>query len=267
MTDIKKGFIYEAPVEEDFVFGADNSLSKKFAGEVLVESGDWTNWLPITEKQSIQEFETSGCVSFGTLNVIETLRRRQFDNSENLSDRFVAKGSGTLFGNTPKRVADFIRKSWSVYEQEWPFEEVKTLEEFYKDLPNNLISLAIARGAEYEFGYELVKVSDMRGALKYSPLGMSVPAWWQDDKGLYYRPQGISDGHWVMCFGMQPNGNYLVFDSYYPYLKELRADINPSVVMRYHLKRQVVVEDAWQKFLNLIKTIFGFPLGRKHATI
>lgn len=258
MTEIKTGFIPDTPDERDFVFGA-KGLETKFAGRTIInESGDWSNWLPTTEHQA-EKYETNSCVSFGSLNVVEILRKHSENIDENLSDRFVARISGTdpYGGNSPRTVANAIKKYWSVKEPEYPRPD--TLEEFYSNIPEKIRSLAIGRGAYYDYGYEKVKHSDMREALKYSPLGISVPAWFMDSSNRYHRPEGQRDTHWCVCYAIQPTGDLMVFDSYYPYLKQIKADVVPEVIYSYYLRRQVKNQSAWQTFLNwLYLSLAGF---------
>ena len=256
MNTVKTGFIADTPDERDFVFGAEQSLAGKYAGrEVLQPNGDWSAYLPITEWQA-ENYETQACVSYGTLNAIEILKKRISDNSDNLSDRYVAKLSDTnpYGGNNPRKVADTVRKLWACFEKEWP--RPATLEEFYADVPKNLITLATGRGAYYEFGYETVKPQDMREALKYSPLGVSLPAWFEKDN-LYYRPDGQQDTHWCVCFAMQPNGNLMIFDSYYPYIKEVQADCVPGTIYGYHLTKQVTSDSWFTTFLQWLSKSLG----------
>lgn len=246
------GFIYQDPAPEDFHFGGVRSLDAKYAGrKVLCPDGDWTRWLPVTENQSAN-IETQGCVSFGTLNAIETLRKCLYDKTDNLADRFVVVGSGTnpQGGNLPVTVAEFIRQNWSVFENEYPF--VDNLTEYYKKIPNPLYVLAESRGTQYEFGYEHVDLANIRTALQYSPVCMSVPAWSLDETNRYYRPEGMSDNHWVMCFAMQPNGDYLIFDTYYPFIKQVRADVKPMTRMGYHLNLASVNKDAWSAWITRV---------------
>ena len=251
------GLIIEPQVPEDFVFGSDNSLSNKFRGrEVLEPEGNWGNYLPINEKQA-PSFETNACVSFGTLNAIEILKKRQYLNDDNLSDRFVAKLSGTdpRIGNTPKKVGDTIRKNWSVFENEYATSDATNVDEFYQEIPNSLKTLAIGRGAEYEFGYEIVNPNEVREALKYSPLAGAIHAWVKGEDGIYYKPQGATENHWVCIWGIQPNGNYLILDTYYPFIKEYRG--TPSIIFGYHLNRQVVNDSPFKTFLKQLEEIFA----------
>lgn len=253
------GLIIEPVQPEDFVFGADRSLATKFQGEPLQPNAYWGIYLPEEEKQA-PGYETSACVSFGTASAIEILANRIFHDRNNLSDRFVAKGSGTdqRAGNTPKKVADFIYRNWSVLEREWATKDAGSVEEFYADIPENLKTLAVARGAEYAFGYEYVGTSkaQLREALKYSPLGISVPAWHEKDK-RYYRPKNQADNHWTVCYGITDEGELFIFDTYAPHLKVMHKDFTPSVAMRYHLAKQTVSDTLFNRFIRLIKTLLG----------
>lgn len=258
---MKTGFIYEEPVPEDFVFGAERSLAAKFKGDILQPDGDWRPYLfdGIYSHQA-PSYETNSCVSHGTANALELLRRKQFQYDQDLSDRFIAKTSNTdpARGNTPKNVAEAIRKYFTVFEQEWGTKDALTVDEFYKDIPQNLKTLAAGRGAEWEIGYELVTNTKlrMREALQYSPLGLSVPAWFEKD-GEYYRPKNQLDTHWVCCIYMDEKDRLYILDSYEPYIKVMRADFIPQSVMKYHLKRQVVDQGFFTRFLTwLHKLVF-----------
>lgn len=254
------GLIIEEPKAEDFVFGAERSLGSKFAGrEILQPDGNWEKYLPDGEPQNIN-YETQCCVTYSTLNALETLRNRAFDIGENLSDRFVGVGSETNpnGGNTMQKVAEFIRQNWSVFETEYPVPS--TLQEFFQKIPNKYYVLAEARGTKYDYGYEQVNLADVPEALKYSPVAISVPAWVQDADGLYYRPEGMGDNHAVMCYGMK-NGNYLIEDSYPPYKKEVRADVRPAVRMGYYLKKKDVSEPAYSNWIDRLLAWFKTKLG------
>lgn len=256
MSDIRTGYIEDSYDERDLVFGSDASLEHKFAGRaVLNPSGNWETWLPSTEHQA-PDYETQACVSFNTLNCVEILRKFQEDLDVNLSDRFVARISGTNpnAGNSPRVVANAVKKFWSVKEPEWP--RPATLEEFYANIPEKLRSLAIGRGSKYEFGYEQVPYSSIPMALTFSPLGISVPAWFLGKGGKYYRPAGQRDTHWCVCIGQTPEGDLLVFDSYNPFIKVLSKDVIPEVVYSYYLKTQVNVS-LWEKFLKIFEDWFG----------
>lgn len=262
MTQHNHGFIQDEVVPEDFQFGGERSIETKFGALPLQPNGDWREYLfdSIYSHQA-PFFETNSCVSHGTANALELLRRRLFEYDQDLSDRFIAKGSGTdpLRGNTPKTVAEFVRKNFTVWESEWATLDAKTVDEFYADIPQNLKTLAIARGAEWDFGYEYVPLTltALREALKYSPVGISVPAWFEKN-GEYYRPDGVNDSHWVCLMHIDEGGKMYILDSYDPTVKVMSAGFMPQVAMKYHLNRQIVNKSAFARFLETILSIL-FP--------
>lgn len=247
------GLIVEPVQPEDFVLGTDQSLGAKFGAEVYINlEGDWSKYTPSTEDQATRNGDTYACVSFGTLNAVEMLAKLRFKNSLNLSDRLLAKMSGTIVGqgNSPKKVAEQLRKGWSVNEPEWP--DVDTVEEYYAEPPTNLKTVAIARGAEFEFGYQLVPntPTTIKAALRTSPVCIAVTAW-VEQNGVYVRGS-FPENHWTTIIKVLPNGNYLCFDSFAPFIKEVSPEACKSVAMSYYLNRNVVKESAFKKFLKLI---------------
>lgn len=254
------GLIIEPILPEDFILGSDRSLETKFGAEVLEPTGNWKNSLPKGENQA-PGYETSSCVAHGTNKALQVLAKRLYNDESNLSDRKVAKGSGTdpAKGNTPKKVADYLYRNWSCLEADWPTTAARTVEEFYADLPQYLKALAHSLGAQYEFGYEYVGTSKstLKTALKYSPVCISVPAWYRDQDGKYYRPDKTPDGHWTLLYGFNEAGEYLIHDSYEPYFKVMRADFNPTIAMRYHLKKRPETPFPFKKFILLIRKLLG----------
>ena len=255
------GFIQpEIETGVDYVFGAYSNLG----GEIINESGDWTAWLPSGEAQA-PRFETNACTCFGTSNAVETLVNFIFGNTTNLSDRMVAKGAGVdpKRGAVPKAAADFIRKNWAVQEGEWPMEGVQTVEEYYKELPAVLYTIAKEDKADYELGYEYVTPSpdQLREALKRGTVCMSVALWLGED-GKYYRPTGWADSHWIMLVKIYENGDMLVLDSYAPYLKTIKAGFLPQTAYRYTLNEKQV-DSILISIAKIIKTIQAWLATQK----
>lgn len=243
--------------EEDFIFGG-----QKLGDAPILEDGQWDGWIPVQDEiQNLNGIEPYACASFGTLNCVETLERQEFNVTENYSDRFLATATGTgeKKGNSPKTVAQFLKDKGCVLEKEYPFDgTVDSFDKFYKTLPQQLYTLALQFPAQYDFGYERVPsdYDSLMGALKYSPLGFSVYAWVQED-GIYYRPQGMTDNHWVCCYGYERNKWWKIYDSYDSTHKKVRWDSLPMQCLRYTLHRNVVNETAWDKFISLLKKICG----------
>lgn len=248
------GLILEPLVAEDYVFGGQSQLK----GKIVNPEGDWSDNLPPTEFQA-PVFETNACTLFGTTNGIETLSLFTFDEEINLSDRFAATGAGVNpnVGGTPKNAAEFLRKNWSVLESDWPMEGVMTVEEYYKPLPQHLFDRAKALKGNNLFGYEYVQptTANLREALKRGPVGISVAFTFPDDNGLYYKPQGWRDTHWALLVHIFDNGDYLIFDSYAPFLKRFRRDFVSEFAYRYELNVEVMEEMF--SLIQLIKKWIG----------
>jgi hypothetical protein len=249
---MNRGLILE-PIkpEKDYIFGAAKDLS--LGGDILVPSGDWSPWLPADELQN-HNFEPSACVTFGTLNCVETLERFEYGKVENYSDRWLAFVSGTTqAGNSPQKVAETLRKKGDVREDMWPYPVDATWPIYYQQPPQSLYSKALVFIAEFEFGHEYVPPTTiaMMDALKYSPLGVSVYAWDAPDMdGIYHRPGDIASNHWCMCYGFVANHYWLVLDSYDNTRKKLAWNFGFEQVKRYTLHRQIVNETFWQQFLK-----------------
>lgn len=221
LKKINYGFKPDIRKEEDYFFG-----SSPLSGEVLQEDGQWTDFLPPEEIQR-KQFETYDCTAFGTLNCLEILFLRKFGQTINKSDRALGIMSGTdpeSGGNSPSVVAQTLHSQGCIDDELLPFsDDLKTVEDFYspKPLPVGLQKEAKKWLNQYSLGYEQVfrlyeepenKLELIKEALKYSPLGISVYAWWEKD-GVFARPNGASDNHWVCAYGWEDDG-VKVFDSY-----------------------------------------------------
>lgn len=239
---------------EDHVLGG--TLGAAFP--TINEKGDWTGWLPVPEMQN-HGTETNACVSFATTNIAETLIRFTFGYERNLSDRFLAKISNTdtKGGNSPQVVAQAVRDNGCANEIDWPY----TNTDYYISLPSWIRTLARAFNTEYELRYKFVPSTPeaITEALKSSPLLFSVHAWVKDGD-VYYRPQGATDNHAVMCF-KEDKDYYYIFDSYSndgTVIKRVKKSSIPQVVYVYQISRRIVVESWWDKFLTwLTKAAYG----------
>lgn len=140
--------------------------------EVLNPSGDWTPYLPSPENQSTHIVDTMACVTFSCLNVIETQIKFLTGKEVNFSDRFIAKLSGTTQqGNTVQNVLDTIRKYGLVLEEEWPTDLDFDWNQYYADVPDEVINKARKIDLAYEFHYP---PQDWLRELKHLPLEMII---------------------------------------------------------------------------------------------
>lgn len=246
--------------QQDFLFG-----DAKLGDSPINPDANWSGFLPDVEVQNLNGIEPYACVSFTTLNCVEILERFTYGATDNWSDRFLATISGTKEqkGNSPQAVAEMLRKQGCVKEQELPFDSsVTTFDKFYAPIKSALLTMALAFKAEFSFGHSYVpsNAEAMMEALTYSPLGVSVSAWYKDENGLYYRPQGMTDNHFTVCYGYVKDKYWLIFDSYVndgTAHKKLRWDSIPMQMKRFTLNRQISVPSAWERFIKLLKEICG----------
>ena len=185
----------------------------------------------------------------------------QYDFEPNYSDRFISKLSGTdpsTGGNTPPKVADTIRHQGTIPEEKYPF--VDNLDEYFKEVPQNLIDMGAKWLEEFELGYEYVNPSDLKIALKRSPVGCAVSAWQQNADGEYIR-FGNSN-HWVVLVAFDQKDRPVIYDSYEAQLKTLSKDFRLDFPMLYVLKKKPKsVEQEYASgnhYLIAIKKVYRF---------
>ncbi len=227
---------------------------------VLQPNSDWSDSLPETERQN-KGFETYGCTSFNTLNAIEMLMFKKFGVRVNYSDRWVGIIAGTKApGNDPHTVCEAIRKNGLIPEDMLPYsDDLQNVEEYYSFKGANEIECRRA-GREwlrqYDFKHEWVfdknqpfneKLLNIKTALKYSPLALSVYAW-SETNGVYWKAG--SENHWTSAFA-QPRLSK-IFDSYDPFIKDV--DQNFSYCKRFSIEQNVTKENVGG-FLQVLKLL------------
>ncbi|MBP6946242.1 MAG: hypothetical protein KBB46_03050 [Candidatus Pacebacteria bacterium] len=230
--------------------------------EVVMPSGDWREFIQSErnsdefrvlhhEKQARNGFDSMSCTTFATLNAIELLMVAQGivggvgmaegSNetqrvSPNYSDRFTSILAGTTQkGNTPQKVAESVRRFGLVPEAELPFsDEITTWEQFFSlgSAANaaNLKASAKTAVRRFKFSHEWlweerpaaeVQITLLRKALFYSPVGIAVYGWARGEDGKYIR-NGQFANHWTLLVAITDSNDYVVLDSYEPFVKVLR---------------------------------------------
>lgn len=258
----KYGLVLDPIVaEKDYILGGFGSLG----GSILQPDGQWTPWLPKGEDQYNFNFEPSACASFGTLNAVEILLRRIYTETDNFSDRFLAKNSNTTEqGNSPQTVAESLRKQGVCYELEWPItSDLTTWEKFYAVLPQSIKILATEFVAKFKFTHEYVGTTTaaLKIGLQYSPLGVAVSAWQQGPDGLYISPFPVN--HWCVLIGYVDKEYWLVYDSYDEngdFVKKLAWDYSFGMAKRYQVTEQLDPKSpsGIAYLVSLILSAFGF---------
>ena len=165
-----RGVILTPPEPTDFLVGA-------LTYEVINPAGLWP--LPTGEKQIFTHFDSYSCVSFSALNSCECQLKYQMglptfpkflekwlnDNGYideqgniNFSDRYIAKLSGTIpnQGNSVKKVWDAIRRYGLAPEKDWPVWDDMQQNEFFADVPQNIINKGQEFLKYFEISYEFI---------------------------------------------------------------------------------------------------------------
>lgn len=211
--------------EEDYKLGAISSLPK----EILCPERIWP-----TPKLEVQNklFDPFACTNFANCNVRESIHLKRYGEEIDDSDRYSAVISSTVpgQGNSHKNVAECTRKKWYVKEEEYPFTNEMTQEEFFSQPPQELVNKAVQELPEYEYGYEKVERQDFYEALQYSPLQVAV------DSRTSKTGEFQSYDHSVMLYGFR-DGKWLIFDSYFGRQVEYDQTYPFGFALRFHYKK------------------------------
>lgn len=255
------GFVPPKIESDNYVLGGLLSLPKI----ILREDGQWGDFLPEYEPQFNDNFDSYGCTVWGTENAIEILDRF-YGKQTNYSERYIYILAGIRPpGASPHDIAETIRKKGLINDAKLPF--TASFDEFLT--PSPMTPELLTTGQFWlngnEFGHEWVWQSPqnkekrtelMKECLRYSPLGVSVTAWIEEN-GVYV-DGGQPNTHWCVCFGWGEKG-WKIFDSYDQSIKILSFDHNIAFCKRYGLKElkkkqnwlQEILKNLWDFFLDI----------------
>lgn len=259
----KYGFIKPQITNDNYILGS--SILPK---EEIRFDGQWDRYLPDEEFQRHENYDTFNCTGFGTQNCIETLIKAKYAEIHDFCERDLGIRAGTYPpGNDPHVVAEAMRKNGLIPDSMLPIEDAKTVDEYYSyptdKKRRECDGACIVNRRNFRIGHEWVFKGDvsiadqtkfMKEALKYSPLGVAVYAWYEEN-GVYIRKG--DDVHWCMIYGYYENGDWKCFDSYDYSTKRLSKDFGFSYVKRYHVERVLgkVEESVWKKLVKLLKDL------------
>jgi hypothetical protein len=266
----KYGFIPDKILPEDYVFGVQTKLSAE-KRDILQLNGQWDEFLPDNEEQERNGLETMNCTTYGTENALEVLFRRLFKEKKDWSERFIGVLAGTtLAGNSPQNVIQTVRHSGLIDEKLLPFDDtIKTWDQYYS--PNPMDDWYTAQGLKflksYEIGHEwvftspsLANIPKLMQELNFSPLGVSVYAWEQNENGLYIKPKGTEDNHWCILYGYEYKKFWKIFDSYDNTQKRLAWGFQFGFAKRYSIKKKEekigFLSKIWQAIKDYFKMVW-----------
>lgn len=264
-TPVPRNFVYPDITETDYRFG-----SGQVSGISLRPNGDWRDYLPLGEEQRRNGVESSACFIEASQHANATLIEEQYDIKDlNFSARFnMIFTNATPFGGSPIEGAQSIRKNGMIPESMLPFsDEIHSWSEF-NSFKGGSERACIAAGKQFLKRWQLnwdivftrdekpeIKIKKLREALKFSPIPLSVPAWFERD-GVYFRPEGEQDNHLVEAVYVDDKYIY-IFDTYSPFLKKVDININPEFAMRWSVSKIPQKEPIFQQIINLIKALFN----------
>lgn len=275
------GVVEVEPLPTDWVAGEETGI----AAAVLEEDGQYDAYLPDEEAQSFYtpaHFDTQSCVSFSATNNIEILMNRMlakglfsaeakkfltdygYINPQtgkiNVSDRFVAKTSGTTQnGNSLPAVGDAIRKCGLVPESAWPMPDWDALKGKSQDeiwsiymatIPADVLNIGLEFLKYFTPNYQWValgssKPADLRASLKQGPFQIAslVCSPWNSTEAMPpIQGCGCGAQHGTVIYGYVQQGSTIpwkLFDSYRSFKKFLAEDYCIPWGFQYSIKEAV----------------------------
>ena len=231
-----------------------------------MEDGDWSPFLPKYEPQA-EKYETSGCTVWGAQNQIEILYKALYGIEPNYSERFnyLQIDIDPARGVDPQITYESIRKNGLIDNYLMPVPA--TLQDFLDE--SDLTGSLRARGQnwlhKHDFKHEWLwanrpvdALEIMKEALKTSPLGVSVTAWYQDGTRKYV-DNGKRNNHWCVLYKIDGEGLH-IFDSYDHSKKILALDHYIGRAKRIWINKKTV--SASRRHIGILQTILNRLLMR-----
>lgn len=245
------GILIAPPRPDDYILG---STSKIVTNRVI---NDWSIYLPKVETQKTKVDDMLDCVSMsGPDHSIATQLNYLLANNElwdealnffhnnnyivdglfSLSARYSAKMNGTdkTMGQYLNVAADHVRSDGILSETDWPQTDTMTWDEFYKDIPADLIVKAKKFLWFVDVKWEWVDTKNIVSSFPSAPVQVSteVCAGW-DSGQVVQKCSGQPLQHATMLYGRDTLGNWKNLDHYPPYKQLLAPDYELPFNLRY----------------------------------
>lgn len=236
----------------------------KIQKKVFNKDGQWDGALPQYEAQCLTSGEdTNGCTVWGWQNAIEIFEKYVYKIDKNYSERYTYNVAG-ISGNgaVPSVIGATIQETGLIDESEMPF--VDTYEKFIQPRPMTLQYLSLGKKwcSKYRFDFDYVysykmrdknkRIELMKEHLQYSPLCISVSAWYFEGVSQTFVDGGYENNHWCVCYGYDERG-WKVFDSYDNSRKIVSYNHNIGVCMWFVLPKKIQFIDYLISLFNANK--------------
>lgn len=267
---ITPNFKYPDLSHTDFRFGS----ASQVPAVPLRENGDWRDFLPQGELQMRHGVETSVCFIEAQQHAIATIMEEvYFIINRDFAARWnLLHVDGSPEGGSPIEAAQSFRHDGLIAENLLPFsDDISSWDEFnsYKGGDEKKCKKAGEEFLkEWDLKWDIVieredkpedKKAKLREALKYSPVPISVPAWFQSGDVFVRPPYMTEDNHLTLAVFMDAEGHIYVFDTYEPFIKKLDKDISPEFGIRWSVKKLEVPSAPLKK--SFLKAILDFIIA------
>lgn len=269
---IPTNFIYPTILSSDRKFG-----STPYPSKPLRQDGDWRSYTPPYELQRKNGIESSACYKEAQQHTIATIQEEKYGLlDQNYSARFNDQENATPSGGSPTNAAQSFRHDGLIPDAMLPFsDEIKSWQDFNSFKGTNEIMCRKAGQdflKEWDMNWDIVferdeaveeKYNKLREALKFSPVPISVNGWVQDDQGVYVKPHGSVDNHFVECIYLDENNCPYILDTYEPFIKKLEPFYNSDFSLRWTIaKKKVEIlsqsePSIWQLILSWLQGLFA----------
>lgn len=214
------GLILEDVKPQDWYYGGQGDFFTPLTSQKLIDTNDWSPWLPIVEYQNNNGFDRMACVTYSHENTVETIEYFKTGKRPNYSDRYIATLSGTTHqGNSVTKVFDTTREFGLVAEEALP-DNATNWDEYYD---NKKAEALISQGKKFLDKYDLYrefvptyKKDVIFEALNHAPLQVIVK---YDSGDGILNPVG-NYNHSVMCFKAEYGKWWGIFDHYQQVIKK-----------------------------------------------
>jgi len=202
-------------IEGEIVNGLKDTIAKSPFDYVLGDgnipimfqrpSGDWTDSIPVYERQN-RGFETYSCVLQSLTNCVEIYIKAFSGVEVNYSDRALAKQAGVSLarkGTSFPEGAQAARDIGFIPEEVYPFEGTKTFKEFYQPLPATIFDSGRIWKMQYEYSFQWVSTKQLtraviENALKIAPIQTSMRYIGQKNRAGHYEQTSTAINHCVV---------------------------------------------------------------------